>query len=113
MNSKIIDSFSLKKTSKIIKSNKLLNCLKISIFTPLNFVAAKLNINILKARDVASLKMTKYFSLEFGSPDGGVQRYNQNIFKLCLSRNKVRAVQSEFYLVFNMDSTSRFVSRAT
>lgn len=30
--------------------------------------------------------MIKYFCLEFGSPNGGVQKYN--IFKLCLSRNK-------------------------
>lgn len=111
MNFKIIDSFKLEKTSKIIKSNKLLKCLKTSIFSPLHVVAAKLNINILKSSDVVGLKRTKYSSLEYGSPDGGVQKYNT--FKSCLSRNKVRAVQSEFYLVFKMESTSSFVSRAT
>lgn len=100
MNFKTIDSFKLEKTSKTIKSNKLLECLKTSIFSPLHVVAAKLNINILKSSDVIGLKMTKYFSLEFGSPDGGVQEYNENIFKLCLSRNKVRALQPEFYVGF-------------
>lgn len=77
MNFKITDSFRLEKTSTIIKPNKLLKCLKTSIFGPLH-VAAKLNINILKSGDVVGLKMTKYFSLEFGSPDG-VQKYNKNI----------------------------------
>lgn len=32
--------------------------------------------------------MTKYFGLEFGSADGGVQKYNETGIKLCLSRNK-------------------------
>lgn len=49
------------------------------ILSPLHAVAAELNINILKSNDLVGLKMTKYFSLEFGSPDGGVQRYNENI----------------------------------
>lgn len=61
-----------------MKANNLLKCSKKIIFSPLHLVAAELNINILKSSDLAGLKMTKYFSLEFGSPDGGVQSYNEN-----------------------------------
>jgi len=55
------------------KASKLLKCSKKVIFSPLHPVAAELNINILKSSDLVGLKMTKYFSLEFVSPDGGVQ----------------------------------------
>lgn len=40
--------------------------------------------------------MTKYFSLEFGSPDEGVQKYNEIGIKLHLSRNKEQYNQNFF-----------------
>lgn len=99
MNFRILNEFWLEKTSKVIRSNKLLKCLKPSIFCQLHVVAAKLNINILKSSGVVGIKMTKYFSLEFGSPDGGVPKYNENITKLCLSRNKEQYNQNFILLL--------------